>query len=183
MEEKARIERLKIELAHKTSAGLLELASNINMDADWIGMFSAKAALKSCIVMPIKFPKLLNHSKYKWYSSILLYGPPGWGKSMLIKSVANSLGIAVVNIDANILIKSNFNSKIIIQNIIEHNQTSQECAEELKLIFATANSKKQWLVLIQNWEAFNTEDGLKLIPDLLVEIQLWYMEDCRNWEE
>ena len=69
---------------------------NINW-ADVVGVDDAKNALRESIVWPTKRPDLFPLG---WPRGILLYGPPGCGKTILAAATANELDGYFINVDA-----------------------------------------------------------------------------------
>ena len=161
MKEKIRLEQLKIENQFKLEAGILDLCSSEKLDSDVIGQQKAKKDLHHTIIVPIKFPQLSMHFRYKWHSGILLYGPKGCGKTHILKCVANEVKMKFVYIEAEDLLEPETGLSF------------------LKSTFCLARHHRTCIILISNSELLTTELGKSLIPELLVEIQLCYMEDYK----
>ncbi|CAM9693163.1 unnamed protein product [Chrysoparadoxa australica] len=66
---------------------------------DIVGLNGPQRLLKEAVVMPLKYPQLFTGLLSPW-CGVLLYGPPGNGKTMLAKAVASECGTTFFNISA-----------------------------------------------------------------------------------
>ena len=62
-----------------------------------VGLESAKKAIKEAIVYPVQRPDLFPLG---WPRGILLFGPPGCGKTLMAAAVATEIDAAFVSVDA-----------------------------------------------------------------------------------
>ncbi len=69
----------------------MEEEKKVNLD-DVIGLDEAKKALHEAVEIPIMHPELLKKYDIGNIKGILLFGPPGTGKTMLMQAVANEVG-------------------------------------------------------------------------------------------
>ena len=113
---KKRINELNLDLSHDENnqvnqdhrnSNQITLGSNLeNMiikekpNVSWkevIGLEDVKVALRESIVYPARKPELFTLG---WPRGILLYGPPGCGKTMLAAATASEINGYFINVDA-----------------------------------------------------------------------------------
>jgi len=75
---------------------VLQEKPNVNWD-QVVGLDTGKKAIKEAIVYPVERPDLFPLG---WPRGILLFGPPGCGKTLLAAAVATEIDAAFVSVDA-----------------------------------------------------------------------------------
>jgi katanin p60 ATPase-containing subunit A1 len=70
---------------------------------DIVQLKSAKRLLKEAVVMPIRYPDLFTGLLTPW-KGVLLFGPPGTGKTMLARAVATECDTTFFNISASSIV-------------------------------------------------------------------------------
>lgn len=86
------------ELAGTIMREILDVNPSIRWN-DIAELYQAKQLLKEAVVMPVKYPELFEGIVRPW-KGILLFGPPGTGKTMLAKAVATECNTTFFNISA-----------------------------------------------------------------------------------
>eukprot|EP01028_Stygiella_incarcerata_P002895 TRINITY_DN1553_c0_g1_i2.p1 TRINITY_DN1553_c0_g1~~TRINITY_DN1553_c0_g1_i2.p1 ORF type:complete len:211 (+),score=50.49 TRINITY_DN1553_c0_g1_i2:222-854(+) len=91
-------------LAHTISQDIIINNPSVRWD-DIAGCEDAKQLLKEAVVFPIRYPELFQGSKIMTpWKGVLLFGPPGTGKTMLAKAVATECRTTFFNISASSIV-------------------------------------------------------------------------------
>lgn len=115
-EEKKDDETLKLRGA--LAGSVVSEKPNVRWE-DVAGLESAKESLKETVIMPVKFPQLFVGER-RPFKGILLFGPPGTGKSFLAKAVATEADSTFFSISsADLISKWQGESEKLVRNLFE----------------------------------------------------------------
>ena len=154
---------------------ILKEKFNIKLD-EVAGLVKAKEVLKESIIDPVKIPKILENNQNP-LKGILLYGPPGAGKTYLAKAVGTEFKGNLFTVNGPILVsKWNAQSKqeIIIKDLFEYakkNKPAVILLDEIDFMTKTNNEndvmndttrklKQEFLIQMQN---LNSDDGVVVL--------------------
>ena len=90
------------ELAHAITRDIFTENPGVAF-GDIAGLDNAKQVLREAMVAPIKYPQLFTGILQPW-KGLLLFGPPGTGKTMLAKAVATQCKTTFFNISASSIV-------------------------------------------------------------------------------
>jgi len=137
-----------------------------------IGLEGAKKAIVEAIQIPLMHPDLLEKYDIKTINGLLLFGPPGTGKTMLMRAVANELrGVTMLEIDAPTLQNEgieNANTKLksIFYRAIE-NKPAIIFIDEIDGIIVNRQNASEISAQITT-EMLKDMDGLKQMNNVIV---------------
>ncbi len=81
---------------------LTDLINPLNINISWndiAGLDDTIDHIRQTVIYPLQHPELFNQSKLlKTSKGVLLYGPPGCGKTMLAKAIAKEAGANFINL-------------------------------------------------------------------------------------
>ncbi len=118
---------------------VLEEVPNVTY-SDVGGLDSQIEAITDAVELPYLYRKLYNDYKLPAPKGILLYGPPGCGKTLIAKAVANSLAHKVADVTGNSEARSYF---LNIKGPELLNKYVGETERQLRLVFERAREKAE----------------------------------------
>jgi SpoVK/Ycf46/Vps4 family AAA+-type ATPase len=152
--------KFKIDFERRTFQETTEEAPQIMMDSV-IGLGSAKKAIRDAIQLPLMHPELIKKYDIKTINGLLLFGPPGTGKTMLMRAVSNEMkGITMLEITGSEL----------------EEQGLERATATIKEIFNRAKENAPSVIFIDEVDSViarrqsATEIGAQITSELLTEL-------------
>ncbi|WP_323101794.1 ATP-binding protein [Intrasporangium sp. YIM S08009] len=109
------------------TAGLNADGSRLRLD-DVAGMSDVKARLEASFLAPLRNPELRALYRKSLRGGLLLYGPPGCGKTFIARAVAGELGAAFITVSlADILDMWVGNSEKNVRDLFERARAAAPC--------------------------------------------------------
>ncbi|KAH8812160.1 vacuolar protein sorting-associated protein-like protein VPS4 [Xylogone sp. PMI_703] len=110
-----------------------------------VGLDAAKQVLREEVVFPVKFSNMLKGKHLPW-QGILLFGPPGCGKSHLLKAAAMEAHASIVNVRSSCLARerSPTDSQRLVEHIFamaEENSPSIICVDYIETLCESQESE------------------------------------------
>jgi len=121
----------------KTKVQILTSKNNLIKFDDIGGLDSLKEDIHFKIIEPLENPELFKHYKKSIGGGILVYGPPGCGKSLIARATANEVKSTFIHVKC-----SDLKSKYV-------GETEQNIAE----LFNTAREKQPCIIFFDEFEA------------------------------
>ena len=128
---------------------------------DVVGLDDAKKAIKDALQIPLLHPELMKRYDVKTINGLLLFGPPGVGKTMLMKAVLNDYdGIVMQELDG--------------ARMIELGQ--EKAMAEIKEVFNRARENQPSIIFLDEIDSiapnrkYAGEFGVQVTSELLKQI-------------
>jgi proteasome-associated ATPase len=143
--------------------------------------------IADAVELPFLHQELFAEHKLPAPKGILLYGPPGCGKTLIAKAVANSLAKKVANVNGDLQAKSYF---LNIKGPELLNKYVGETERQIRLVFQRAREKSEegWPVIVffdemdsmfrTRGSGISSDVESTIVPQLLAEID--GVESLRN---
>ena len=141
----------------KSESQRTALITPVKME-DVVGLENVKTEILDTILIPLKHPHLLEKYRIRQVKGILLFGPPGCGKTMLARALASELKVEFIEVQCSDI-------------------TSGENPElNLKKVFSRARENAPAILFLDEIDALapsrtgSSEKSRRLIAQLLIEM-------------
>ncbi|GMT14787.1 hypothetical protein PFISCL1PPCAC_6084, partial [Pristionchus fissidentatus] len=105
-EDKEKLDSFASSRKNALESTLVTNVDSLPLLSDIVGLKEAKEALLEALVDPLLYPEWFEQSNLKPWRCVLLFGPPGTGKSALCGGIAREVGARFYSISSSDLISS-----------------------------------------------------------------------------
>mmetsp|Transcript_13684 Transcript_13684/g.22570 ORF Transcript_13684/g.22570 Transcript_13684/m.22570 type:complete len:715 (-) Transcript_13684:592-2736(-) len=142
--------------------------------ADVAALEGVKRTLKELVILPLQYPRLFERGNLRRTTKgVMLFGPPGTGKSLLAKAVAAECGATFLNITASVLTSKWFGESEKLAaatfSLARKLRPAIIFFDEVDALFATRNSGENEVArgllneLMSAWEGFTSSDDERVM--------------------
>lgn len=135
--------------------------------SDIAGLDDAKQRVMDKIIHPLKYPDLYKRFGIKSHGGLMLYGPPGGGKTMMARAVATESGLPFFSVKCSDLVGKYFG----------------EAEKRIRALFAAAHQAHNAVIFLDESEAIACRRGSnstvmnRLVPELLSQMDGFEQND------
>ena len=138
-----------------------------------IGLEDVKKAINESVEIPLKYPEMLEKYGIKPVTGILLFGPPGNGKTMMMRQVSKGIkGVTMIEFDTANILKMGINEAInqIKEqfNIARENAPSIIFIDEIDGLFPKRDMSSPQEFIQLTSEMLNQIDGIKSFSNVVI---------------
>ena len=160
-------EQFKLDFERKTSKPKEEKAPELTFN-DVADMEDAKRTLKEAIELPIKYAHLVEEFQLKPPRGLLLFGPPGTGKTYIMKAAAGEFKVPIIFLSgAELLKRGYYDAAIVLKEAFDRakdNAPSIIFIDEIETVAPARGSGNNPLI----GQLLQEMDGLKNIKNVIV---------------
>lgn len=135
---------------------------------DVAGLDEVKSALLEAIEIPLLHEDLIKELKIKPSKGVLLFGPPGCGKTMLVKAAANELNAAFLTVSGASLMKKGYEGSVtIVKETFNRAREQAPCIIFMDEIEAMAPSREVFASSVLS-QLLAELDGIKELKNVVL---------------
>ncbi|MBR2425112.1 MAG: ATP-binding protein [Lentisphaeria bacterium] len=156
--------------------------SDIRLD-DVKGLAEAKEIVKDALINPVNHPDIYKTLKVRPGTGLMLFGPPGTGKTMFAKAIANEMNTTFMHVKLNEL-KSKYvgESEANIANMFKEARSHEKCVlflDECESLLRKRGNQKVNMVeqFLVELDGFNP-DGKSQLFVLLATNRPWMIDSA-----
>ncbi|BCU68204.1 ATPase AAA [Sulfolobales archaeon HS-7] len=162
-------EKFRLDYERRGKQEQMEDKSEITID-DIGGYQQVKEELLEILEMQLKYSKMMEEMKISPVRGILLYGPPGVGKTMMAKALARTLNVKLIPLSgAEVMYKGYEGAISVIKEVFNRareNKPSIVLLDEIDAIASRRNKESSASKIVN--QILTEMDGIRSLTDVVV---------------